>query len=128
MSPVFCRLLRAAALATGMLSALTAGAQTLPAPGIAPAQHFRFTPQPGTAWYLDNSADGLTWIEVAGPFFARADGGPVDHLQAGAPAARHRLRYVDPATIGPAPAMVSGFSALMENHGEPAAPTMSPSG
>ena len=94
-----------------------AGAQNLPAPEIAPARHFQFTPQPGTAWYLDGSVDGQTWHEVAGPFFAT--GGAADQLLPAGPDTRFQLRYVDPAAIGRAPVTVAGHSVLMERSGKP---------
>ena len=110
------RLFRAAVLAVGTAVASLAGAQNLPAPDIAPARHVRFTPQPGTAWYLDGSADGQAWHEVAGPFFAT--GAAVDHLQPAGAETLFRLRYVDPATIGHAPVTVEGHSVVMEQSGE----------
>lgn len=93
-----------------------AGAENLPAPEIAPARHIQFTPQPGTAWYLDGSADGQAWHEVAGPFFAT--GGAVDHLLPAGADTTFKLRYVDPATVGHAPVTVAGHSVVMERSGE----------
>lgn len=113
LSPLFC----AAAIAAGGSLVPSSGAQNLQGPEIAPARHFQFTPQPGTAWFLDGSTDGLAWHEAAGPFFA--SGGPVNHLQAYGAASQFKLRYVDPATVGHAPVSVAGTSVLMEHHGGP---------
>jgi len=98
-----------------MAFALPVRAQQLPPPDIKPARHFEFTPQPGTAWYLEGSADGLTWEEQAGPFFAT--GQAVQHLQPAGTATLFRLRYADPAAVGQAPADLSGTSLVMEKSG-----------
>lgn len=111
------RLIRAAFLTVAGGVASLAGAQNLPAPEIAPARHFQFTPQPGTAWFLDGSTDGLSWHEVAGPFFAA--GGAVDHLLPAGADTQFKLRFVDPAAIGHAPVVVDGHSVRMERAGEP---------
>src|SRR5687767_12630244 len=97
MRPTFSRTLCAAVLAAGVPMTLRANKEMAPAaPDIAPAKQLSFTPQPGTAWYVDASDDGATWSEVAGPFFA--NGGPVDHFRrAAGDSRRFRLRYVDPA-------------------------------
>jgi hypothetical protein len=108
------RLFCAAILAAGLACPAPAGARS---PDIAPVQHFQFTPQPGTAWYLDGSPDGQAWSQQAGPFFAT--GAPVDHFQPAGPSREFRLRYVDPATIGPAPVVLAGTSVIMEKAGEP---------
>ena len=84
-------------------------------PKIAPAHHFQFTPQPGTAWFLDGSVDGHTWGLQAGPFFAT--GAPVHHFQPRGTEKQFRLRYVNPATIGHAPVVLSGTSVAMEKAG-----------
>ncbi len=113
---VILRLFRAAILAVGTAATSMAGAETLPAPEIVPARHVRFTPQPGTAWYLEGTADGQAWREVAGPFFAT--GAAVDHLLPADAETQFRLRYVDPATIGRAPVTVEGHSVVMEHSGK----------
>lgn len=113
----FVRILPAAALTAGMACAPVVSAQNLPAPDIAPAHHIEFTPQPGTAWYLDGSADGLTWEQQAGPFFA--NGQAARHFQPAGAVRQFRLRYVDPATIGHAPVMLEGKSLIMEKEGRP---------
>ncbi len=111
------RLFRAAFLAVAGGMASLAAAQNLPAPEIAPARHFRFTPEPGTAWYLDGSTDGQAWHEVAGPFFAT--GAAVDHLLPAGADTQFKLRFVNPAAIGHAPVVVDGHSVRMERSGEP---------
>ena len=105
----------AAALAVAGGLASLAGAQNLPAPDIAPARHIQFTPQQGTAWYVDGSADGQAWHEVAGPFFAT--GAVVDQLVPAGADTQFQLRYVDPATVGHAPVTVDGHSVRMERAG-----------
>lgn len=110
------RLHGAAFLAAALVYALPQ-AEAQQKPSIAPAKHLQFTPQPGTAWYLDGSADGQAWTQQAGPFFAT--GATVDHFQPAGPANQFRLRYVDPATVGNAPAAVAGTSVVMEKAGEP---------
>jgi hypothetical protein len=119
MQPPAWRLFCAACAAAGWLTAVSASAEDLPAPDVAPARHFRFIPDPGTAWYLEHSTDGQTWQDLAGPFFA--NGGAIDHFQPGAAVkgVSQRLRFVDPATIGQAPVSVAGHSFMMENGGEP---------
>jgi len=113
-SRTFC----AAVLAAGALTASRAGAEAPPpAPAISLAKQLSFTPQSGTAWYVDGSDDGATWSELAGPFFA--NGGPVDHFLPAGNGSRHfQLRYVDPATVGHAPVTVAGTSLLMDKDGE----------
>lgn len=113
---VILRLFRAAVLAAGTAVASLAGAQNLPAPDIVPARHVRFTPQPGTAWYLDGSTDGQAWHAAGGPFFGT--GAAVDHLLPAGAGTQFRLRYVDPATIGHAPVTVDGHSVVMEQSGK----------
>lgn len=117
MRPPLHRFAGAALFAAGLAFAPAAAAQSLPAPGIAPARHFQFTPQPGTAWYLDGTTDGQTWAEQAGPFFA--NGAAVHHLQPAGTAKKFRLRYVDPATVGHAPVVLAGTSLIMEKAGRP---------
>lgn len=115
MKPALSRFLSAAALAAAGLTVPVQG-QSLPAPGIAAAREFRFTPQPGTAWMVQGSVDGDAWQDVAGPFFGQGE--TVRHLQpAGDTARQFRLRYVDPAATGHAPVMAGGFSLLMEHQG-----------
>ena len=102
-------------LTTGL--SVLAGAQTLPAPDVKPAQHFQFTPQPGTAWMLEGTADGGTWLDVAGPFFA--NGRATDHLRPAGKELGFRLRYIDPASVGLAPVTVpAGRTLLMEHQGK----------
>lgn len=118
MFPANPRLLRTALLAGGMVMAAPDGVYGLPALEIREAQHFHFLPEPGTAWYLDGSEDGLSWKAAAGPFFA--NGEPIDHVQRTDRAVKeYRLRPVDPATVGHAPVTVAGFSCVMENAGQP---------
>lgn len=85
---------------------------------IAPARHFQFTPQPGTAWYLDGTTDGANWSVVAGPFFPTGSGAAVDHFQPAGEKKEFRLRYVNPATIGPAPVVLSETSLAMGKSGK----------
>ena len=112
--PVFPRIpFGPALLAAGLACLMNASAQRLT---IAPARQLQFTPQPGTAWYLDGSADGQAWTRQGGPFFAT--GAPINHFQPAGPVQQFRLRYVDPATIGHAPVVLSGTSVVMEKAGE----------
>ncbi len=100
-----------------VVCALPAAAQELPFLEIKPAQHFEFLPDPGTAWFLDSSQDGLNWTEQAGPFFAT--GKSIHHFQSAVTAKKWRLRHTDPATTGPAPASLAGTSLVMEKSGHP---------
>lgn len=109
--------LRLATVAAGCSAPLVKG-QSLPAPDISPAAHFRFSPQAGTAWFLDGSPDGSAWSPLAGPFFATGDA--VNHAQTVRPeTTRFRLRFADPAALGPAPVSAAGCSLLMEHQGQP---------
>jgi len=116
MRPSFVRFLPVVVLAAGLACLRPAAAQALPAPEIAPARLLKFTPQPGTAWYLESTADGLAW-EQAGPFFS--NGQAVRHVQPVDAPRQFRLRYIDPATIGHAPVMLEGTSLIMEKAGQP---------
>jgi hypothetical protein len=118
MCPFNARLFCTVAFAAGMPAALTAGVELRRAPDIAPARHLRFTPQPGTAWYLDGSTDGQTWNQLAGPVFA--NGGAVDLFRPATElGVKYQLRYVDPAAVGHAPVTVAGTSLVMEKSGGP---------
>jgi hypothetical protein len=112
------RPIRLALPAVCLLAGLTrtAVAQQLPETVIKEARRFQFIPQPGTAWMIEGSGDGMAWHDVAGPFFAT--GKPVDHLMTRGMEKSYRLRYMDPATTGPAPLSPAGQTLTMEHQGQ----------
>lgn len=110
------RLIVVAFLAAGSVVGMKAGAE-IPAPKIAAARQFTFTPPAGTAWYLEGTADGEAWTKVGGPFFA--GDGPVSYLAPEGRATKFRLTYVDPSKVGNAPMSLGGTTVMMEKAGQP---------
>ena len=93
----------------GMLTA-----QNIPELRVEASDRIEFLAPPGTAWALEGQSPRKGgWREVAGPFFGSGQQ-VVHHLaKSGPPSSNYRLKQLDPATTGSAPAKIESTTFIM---------------
>lgn len=100
-----------------------AAAAAEPPPLIRKAMEFSFPAEPGKAYELQGTKDGLTWEQAAGPFFG--NGGaiegffPVEPESGGIRFRDYRVRELDAAELGPAPATLKATTVVLNDGGRP---------